>query len=98
MVAAFFSNDTDMDLDQQQLQEQQQPEPEPEPEGMRMTRLRGLLDKSLHETLRACNYAAIQECFPALAAAHPEDLRDAHDKVCQFLRVEVNVKEYLLDS
>ncbi|KAF9113241.1 Zinc finger C3H1 domain-containing protein [Mortierella sp. AM989] len=61
-----------------------------EPEGPRMTRLRGILDKSLKETLKACNYDAISECFPALAAGNPRDLREAHEKVCQFLNVEVN--------
>lgn len=64
---------------------------EPEPEGPRMTRLRGILNKSLVETLKACNFDAICESFPALAAANPEDLRDTHEKVCQFLSVEVNV-------
>ncbi|KAG0300453.1 hypothetical protein BGZ98_009153 [Dissophora globulifera] len=64
--------------------------PEPEPEGPRMTRLRGVLEKSLQETLKACNFNAIRECFPALAAANPTDLQDAHQKVCQFLNVEVN--------
>ncbi|KAF9431872.1 hypothetical protein BGZ76_011586 [Entomortierella beljakovae] len=61
-----------------------------EPEGPRMTRLRGILDKSLNETLKACNFNAICECFPALAASKPNDLQDAHEKVCQFLNVEVN--------
>ncbi|KAG0021239.1 Zinc finger C3H1 domain-containing protein [Entomortierella chlamydospora] len=65
-------------------------EEQEEPEGPRMTRLRGILDKSLKETLKACNYAAICECFPALAAANPRDLREAHEKVCQFLNIEVN--------
>ncbi|KAF9085228.1 hypothetical protein BGX23_009843 [Mortierella sp. AD031] len=61
-----------------------------EVEGPRMTRLRGILNKSLQETLKACNYNAIQECFPILAAANPEELHEAHEKVCQFLKVEVD--------
>ncbi|KAF8925645.1 hypothetical protein BGZ58_000626 [Dissophora ornata] len=55
-----------------------------------MTRLRGILEKSLQETLKACNYNAISECFPVLVATNPTDLREAHEKVCQFLSVEVN--------
>jgi len=65
-------------------------EPE-EPEGPRMTRLRRILEKSLQETVKACNYNAVQECFPQVAASTPQELRDAHEKVCQFLDVEVNV-------
>ncbi|KAI7817156.1 Nnf1-domain-containing protein [Gamsiella multidivaricata] len=64
-------------------------EEELEPEGQRMTRLRELLSKSLQETLKACNYRAICQCFPTLAAANPEELRNAHEKVFQFLNVEV---------
>ncbi|KAF9921283.1 hypothetical protein FBU30_008714 [Linnemannia zychae] len=64
-------------------------EQEVEPEGPRMTRLRGILTKSLQETLKACNYNAIQECFPILTSSNPEELRQAHEKVCQFLQVEV---------
>ena len=66
-----------------------------EVEGPRMTRLRGILNKSLQETLKACNYNAIQECFPILAAANPDELHEAHEKVCQFLKVEVDVCYYL---
>ncbi|KAF9414853.1 hypothetical protein BGZ94_000255 [Podila epigama] len=64
-------------------------EPE-EPEGPRMIRLRKILEKSLQETVKACNFNAVQECFPLVANATPLELRDAHDKVCQFLNVEVN--------
>ncbi|KAG0052227.1 hypothetical protein BGZ83_002836 [Gryganskiella cystojenkinii] len=80
----FPDQDMPMDMD-----ESQQPL-EPEPEGPRMTRLRAVLEKSMSKTLETCNYAAIRECFPALSEAHPDDLRDAHDKVCLFLRVEIN--------
>jgi len=81
-----------MDLDDPQDEYQEhQPEPVPEPEGKRMTKLRGLLDKALFETLRSCNFDAIQECFPSLAAANPDDLRVAHEKVCLFLDSEVHV-------
>ncbi|KAK3807863.1 MAG: hypothetical protein J3Q66DRAFT_85579 [Benniella sp.] len=64
----------------------------PEPDGPRMTRLRGILNKSLQETLKVCNYNAICECFPALAAANPEELRLVHEQVCQFLNNEVNIE------
>ncbi|KAF9213618.1 hypothetical protein BGZ59_005107 [Podila verticillata] len=67
------------------------PDEQEEPEGPRMTRLRRLLEKSLQETVKACNYNAVQECFPQVAASTPQELRDAHEKVCQFLNVEVNV-------
>lgn len=72
-------------------------EPE-EPEGPRMTRLRRILEKSLLETVKACNYNAVQECFPQVAASTPQELRDAHEKVCQFLNVEVNVSAVNLCS
>lgn len=75
--------DIEQDPDEQRIVE-------PEPEGPRMTRLRGILNKSLVETLKACNFDAICECFPTLADVHPEDLRDAHEKVCEFLSIEVN--------
>ena len=92
MVTEEFPDpDMLMDMDEQQQQQQQQPI-EPELEGLRMSRLRAVLEKSMTKTLETCNYAAVRECFPALAEAHPDDLRDAHDKVCQFLRVEINVK------
>lgn len=67
------------------------PDEQEEPEGPRMTRLRRILEKSLQETVKACNYNAVQECFPQVAASTPQELRDAHEKVCQFLDVEVNV-------
>jgi hypothetical protein len=70
-------------------------EQEPEEEGPRMTRLRGILTKSLQETLKVCNYNAIQECFPILASSNPDELREAHEKVCQFLKVEVEVFSHL---
>ncbi|KAF9586119.1 hypothetical protein BGW38_009479 [Lunasporangiospora selenospora] len=61
-----------------------------EPDGPRMTRLRGILDKSLIETLKACNYKALQECFPLLAAVQPDELHQAHERVSEFLKIEVN--------
>ncbi|KAF9346905.1 hypothetical protein BGX34_003546 [Mortierella sp. NVP85] len=64
----------------------------PEPEGPRMTRLRGILNKSLQETIKVSNYNAICECFPVLAAANPEELRLVHEQVCHFLNHEVNVE------
>jgi hypothetical protein len=63
-----------------------------------MTRLRGVLNKALVETLKACNFDAFCECFPALADVNPEALRDAHEKVCEFLSVEVNVGLWLLPA
>ncbi|KAK3835102.1 MAG: Nnf1-domain-containing protein [Linnemannia elongata] len=82
-------NDTEVDV----MRQDPEPEPvvdaEPEEEGPRMTRLRGILSKSLQETLKACNYNAIQECFPILATTNPDELHEAHEKVCQFLKVEV---------
>ncbi|GJJ68479.1 kinetochore protein NNF1 [Entomortierella parvispora] len=91
MVPAQYMQDQHMDLDHPQEEYQEhQSELAPEPEGKRMTKLRGLLDKALYETLRTCNFDAIQECFPSLAAANPEELRVAHEKVCTFLDVEVH--------
>ncbi|KAI1293242.1 hypothetical protein EDD11_008452 [Mortierella claussenii] len=79
-----------MDMDLLIQQDPQEPDEPDEPEGPRMTRLRGILEKSLQETLKACNYNAISESFPALAAHNPLELRVAHEKVCKFLSVEVN--------
>ncbi|KAF9914330.1 hypothetical protein BX616_008523, partial [Lobosporangium transversale] len=61
-----------------------------EPDGLRMTRLREVLEKSLQETLKACNLNAICECFPLAAEKNQDALRDAHEKICQFLSIEVN--------
>ncbi|KAF8976700.1 hypothetical protein BGZ46_008048 [Entomortierella lignicola] len=84
-----FPNQTGEEEPMEIVHDQEADEQE-EPEGPRMTRLRGILDKSLSETLKACNYDAVCESFPALAANKPKDLRDAHEKVCQFLKIEVN--------
>ncbi|KAF9999718.1 hypothetical protein BGZ65_004973 [Modicella reniformis] len=84
--------DVDLHGHEQQVEELEtelaEPEPEPEPEGPRMTRLRGILNKSLQETLKSCNFNAICECFPILAATKPEDLHEVHRKVCQFLSLQ----------
>ncbi|KAG0205104.1 hypothetical protein BGX28_003204 [Mortierella sp. GBA30] len=88
-----LGEDTSMDTSQDNhinhtgVEEQEEPE---EPEGPRMTRLRAILNKSLEETLKACNYNAIRESFPYVAAANSGELRNAHEKVCLFLRGEVN--------
>ncbi|KAG0240550.1 hypothetical protein BGW41_006945 [Actinomortierella wolfii] len=74
----------------QDAEEEMVEEEEQEPDGPRMTRLRGILAKSLQETLKVCNTKAIQECFPQLAQQKPQDLLEAHAKVCEFLQVEVN--------
>ena len=87
-------NDTEVDAMRQDPEPELVVEVEPEEEGPRMTRLRGILSKSLQETLKACNYNAIQECFPILATTNPDELHEAHEKVCQFLKVEVEVRLY----
>lgn len=87
-------NDTEVDVMRQDPEPQPVVDAEPEEEGPRMTRLRGILSKSLQETLKACNYNAIQECFPILATTNPDELHEAHEKVCQFLKVEVEVCLY----
>ncbi|KAF9164120.1 hypothetical protein DFQ26_001810 [Actinomortierella ambigua] len=79
--------ETDDPYDEQAHQSEEAEEQEPD--GPRMTRLRGILAKSLQETLKACNAKAIQECFPHLAQEKPQDLLEAHAKVCEFLQVEV---------
>lgn len=84
-------NDNEINLMGQDPELEPVVEAEPEEEGPRMTRLRGILSKSLQETLKACNYNAIQECFPILATTNPDELHEAHEKVCQFLKVEVEV-------
>ncbi|KAF9989551.1 hypothetical protein BGZ75_005867 [Mortierella antarctica] len=82
-----------MDTSQDPIDRDGQPAEEmEEQEGPRMTRLRGILDKSLEETLKACNYNAIRESFPFVAAANSGELHNAHEKVCLFLRGEVNVR------
>ncbi|KAG0345407.1 hypothetical protein BG004_003732 [Podila humilis] len=63
-----------------------------EPEGIRMTGLRRILEKSLLETIKSCNYNALEECFPLVAAADPYELRNAQEKVCEFLAVEVKTE------
>ncbi|KAG0254703.1 hypothetical protein BG011_005568 [Mortierella polycephala] len=89
--AAYPSSHRDVEEPMGLLHDMSESQLEPEePEGPRMTRLRGILDKSLEETLKACNYDAIKECFPIVATANPEELHSAHEKVCLFLRGEVN--------
>ncbi|KAF9947428.1 hypothetical protein BGZ72_010568 [Mortierella alpina] len=90
-ITPSFGDDASMDVSQDPIDRDGQPSDEmEEQEGPRMTRLRGILDKSLEETLKACNYNAIRESFPYVAAANPGELRNAHEKVCLFLRGEVN--------
>ncbi|KAF9972009.1 hypothetical protein BGZ73_004935 [Actinomortierella ambigua] len=79
--------ETDESMEEQAYQDIE--EEEQEPDGPRMTRLRGILAKSLQETLKVSNAKAIQECFPHLAQEKPQDLLEAHAKVCEFLQVEV---------
>lgn len=96
MDMELVHNDSEVDVMRDDIEPEANVEAEPEEEGPRMTRLRGILSKSLQETLKACNYNAIQECFPILATTNPEELHEAHGKVCQFLKVEVEVP-YILE-
>ncbi|CAO3574371.1 unnamed protein product [Mortierella alpina] len=90
-ITPSYEEDTPMEITQDTIDGVGQPSEElEEQEGPRMTRLRGILDKSLEETLKACNYNAIRESFPFVAAANSGELRNAHEKVCLFLRGEVN--------
>lgn len=53
--------------------------------GPRATKLEEVLDRAVHQTMRACAYEKLETCFPTLARTDGETLRHAGEQVTAFM-------------
>ena len=53
--------------------------------GLRATKLDEVLERALHQTMRACAYEKLETCFPTLARTDADTLRHAGEQVTSFM-------------